>query len=374
MTDSGGVQEEASSWAGRCVVARRSTERPEVLGTFATLVDPADGDRARPPRRSRPTSPARTAGSPASPSPYGDGHAGGADRRRELAARFARATARPTRRYDAARGRRDASVPERLSPRHDPSVDPAARHSRPRTAASAARVTPSRSASAPTSSTARRPTASSRCAARTAASCTSTAGPVAAELDRIYPDHYHAFAFTEDRFGFVYSVRRRLEARRLLQRVRGPARRRARSSTSGAATASTSTCSRASARRAGASRASTSTTAPSAPRAGAASPCTAAGRGARPRPRRRYDGALLIQTIEHLPDPAAVLARGAAAPQARRAGARRHRQHRLARLPHRPPPALGRLPLPAPLVPVRRAVAAPARGDRRASRSRSSAR
>jgi SAM-dependent methyltransferase len=40
--------------------------------------------------------------------------------------------------------------------------------------------------------------------------------PTAAELDRIYPDHYHAFAFTEDRFGLVYSVRRRLEARRLL--------------------------------------------------------------------------------------------------------------------------------------------------------------
>jgi SAM-dependent methyltransferase len=45
--------------------------------------------------------------------------------------------------------------------------------------------------------------------------------PVAAELDRIYPDHYHAFAFTEDRFGFVYSVRRRLEARRLLRAFAG---------------------------------------------------------------------------------------------------------------------------------------------------------
>jgi SAM-dependent methyltransferase len=45
--------------------------------------------------------------------------------------------------------------------------------------------------------------------------------PVAAELDRIYPDHYHAFAFTEDRFGFVYSVRRRLEARRLLRAFSG---------------------------------------------------------------------------------------------------------------------------------------------------------
>lgn len=45
--------------------------------------------------------------------------------------------------------------------------------------------------------------------------------PVDAELRRIYPDHYHAFAFTEDRFGFVYSVRRRLEARRLLRAFRG---------------------------------------------------------------------------------------------------------------------------------------------------------
>lgn len=44
--------------------------------------------------------------------------------------------------------------------------------------------------------------------------------PVASEFDRIYPDHYHAFAFTEDRFGVVYSVRRRLEARRLLHAFR----------------------------------------------------------------------------------------------------------------------------------------------------------
>ena len=44
--------------------------------------------------------------------------------------------------------------------------------------------------------------------------------PVASEFDRIYPDHYHAFAFTEDRFGLVYSVRRRLEARRLLHAFR----------------------------------------------------------------------------------------------------------------------------------------------------------
>jgi SAM-dependent methyltransferase len=36
------------------------------------------------------------------------------------------------------------------------------------------------------------------------------------ELDRIYPPDYHAFNFSEGEFGFVYKVRRRLEARRLL--------------------------------------------------------------------------------------------------------------------------------------------------------------
>jgi SAM-dependent methyltransferase len=40
--------------------------------------------------------------------------------------------------------------------------------------------------------------------------------PARAELATIYPDHYHAFTFDEDHFGFVYRVRRRLEARRLL--------------------------------------------------------------------------------------------------------------------------------------------------------------
>ena len=44
--------------------------------------------------------------------------------------------------------------------------------------------------------------------------------PVPTEFARIYPDHYHAFAFTEDRFGVVYAVRRRLEARRLLRSFR----------------------------------------------------------------------------------------------------------------------------------------------------------
>jgi SAM-dependent methyltransferase len=40
--------------------------------------------------------------------------------------------------------------------------------------------------------------------------------PVRAEMTTIYPDTYHAFSFTEDNFGLVYKVRRRLEAHRLL--------------------------------------------------------------------------------------------------------------------------------------------------------------
>jgi SAM-dependent methyltransferase len=43
--------------------------------------------------------------------------------------------------------------------------------------------------------------------------------PTRAEMTTIYPDHYHAFTFTEDKFGFVYRVRRRLEARRLLRAI-----------------------------------------------------------------------------------------------------------------------------------------------------------
>ena len=41
--------------------------------------------------------------------------------------------------------------------------------------------------------------------------------PTVEELPRIYPDDYHAFAFSEEEFGFVYQVRSRLEARRLLR-------------------------------------------------------------------------------------------------------------------------------------------------------------
>ena len=45
--------------------------------------------------------------------------------------------------------------------------------------------------------------------------------PTLAELGRIYPDSYHAFAFDEDQFGLVHRVRSRLEARRLLRAGRG---------------------------------------------------------------------------------------------------------------------------------------------------------
>lgn len=40
--------------------------------------------------------------------------------------------------------------------------------------------------------------------------------PALSEFERIYPANYHAFEFSEKEFGFVFSVRRRLEARRLL--------------------------------------------------------------------------------------------------------------------------------------------------------------
>ena len=45
--------------------------------------------------------------------------------------------------------------------------------------------------------------------------------PAPSELSRIYPPEYHSFDFSEERFGLVYEVRRRLEARRLLSWCRG---------------------------------------------------------------------------------------------------------------------------------------------------------
>lgn len=45
--------------------------------------------------------------------------------------------------------------------------------------------------------------------------------PTMAELDRIYPNDYHAFDFSADRYGFVYRVRRKLEAKRVLKACKG---------------------------------------------------------------------------------------------------------------------------------------------------------
>ena len=45
--------------------------------------------------------------------------------------------------------------------------------------------------------------------------------PAESEFGRIYPDDYHAFTFSAENFGFVYRVRRRLEARRLLRAAKG---------------------------------------------------------------------------------------------------------------------------------------------------------
>lgn len=45
--------------------------------------------------------------------------------------------------------------------------------------------------------------------------------PAMSELSRIYPPSYHAFDFSPERFGLIYKIRRRLEARRALSWCRG---------------------------------------------------------------------------------------------------------------------------------------------------------
>ena len=71
VSDSGGVQEEVSVLKKRLVVVRRSTERPEVLGTFASLV-PAGLRLAAAVRSALAEDPAALADLP---SPYGAGSA-----------------------------------------------------------------------------------------------------------------------------------------------------------------------------------------------------------------------------------------------------------------------------------------------------------
>jgi UDP-N-acetylglucosamine 2-epimerase (non-hydrolysing) len=85
VSDSGGVQEEVSVLKRPLIVVRRSTERPEVIGTFAQLVaaGPAIGERAAELASDVDGLHARLAGLP---SPYGTGDAG----RRTVAAIEAR--------------------------------------------------------------------------------------------------------------------------------------------------------------------------------------------------------------------------------------------------------------------------------------------
>lgn len=72
ISDSGGVQEEVSVLKKPLVVVRRSTERPEVLGTFANLVRPSDIAATV-----ASWTPERSAALAQIESPYGDGSASG---------------------------------------------------------------------------------------------------------------------------------------------------------------------------------------------------------------------------------------------------------------------------------------------------------
>ena len=74
ISDSGGVQEEVSVYKRSVIVVRRSTERPEVLGTFAELVE-AGPDIARIAGRWAADIPGLHQSLVDVPSPYGDGTA-----------------------------------------------------------------------------------------------------------------------------------------------------------------------------------------------------------------------------------------------------------------------------------------------------------
>lgn len=74
IADSGGIQEEVSVLKRPLIVVRRSTERPEVLGTFATLVEPGD-DISQEARKLLADIGEIHSRLASIPSPYGDGSA-----------------------------------------------------------------------------------------------------------------------------------------------------------------------------------------------------------------------------------------------------------------------------------------------------------
>ena len=187
-------------------------------------------------------------------------------------------------------------------------------------------------------------------------------GPAARPLRArtIYPDNYHAFSFTEDNFGLVYKVRRRLEARRLLKAAgRLPANAAILDVGCGD----------------GFHLDLLREFGPPGwqlegvdldPRAADAAEARGllVHRGSIEEldlPAERYDFAILVQTIEHVADPAALLR---AIRRVLRPGGRMlvvTDNTGSLDFADREAPALGRLPLPAALVPLRRAVAAKAR-------------
>lgn len=73
ISDSGGVQEEATVLSCSVLVVRRSTERPEAIGRWSELVEPGESLRVR--ARERLTDVGRWRAQCSAPSPYGDGAA-----------------------------------------------------------------------------------------------------------------------------------------------------------------------------------------------------------------------------------------------------------------------------------------------------------
>jgi UDP-N-acetylglucosamine 2-epimerase (non-hydrolysing) len=95
VSDSGGIQEEVSVLKRPVVVVRRSTERPEVQGTFATLTPTVDELRTELARHLADVAAVHTRLRDI-PTPYGDGHAG----RRIATAIAALPTATAVRRHE----------------------------------------------------------------------------------------------------------------------------------------------------------------------------------------------------------------------------------------------------------------------------------
>ena len=188
--------------------------------------------------------------------------------------------------------------------------------------------------------------------------------PTPAELSRIYPDDYHAFEFSAEQYGLVHAVRSRLEARRILK-VLGELPSGARVLDVGCGDGFHLDLLR--------------THGPKdwvLEGVDLDKRAVAAGLA--------RDLVIHHGTVEGLDLPAVVLRRRphdpddrARRPPAGRAGGHqataqagrpahdRHRQHRLARLPPVVPALLGRLPLPAPLEPLQRALDPSAGGQDR---------